>query len=328
MRVLSTATLMWSLPATILLVSGVPVRFTPPTRIQQLAAIGPTVGLPEPLRRALDPRDDFQALPAPGPGDWLANHPEAGQTFEQFLRFRPNRPDECQRVLYLQPLGDFSERVSPSLAQLQQLTAAFFMLNVKVLPPLGLDQARITRRRNPASGQMQLLTTDILTLLGHRRPADCFALVGVTMIDLYPDPTWNFVFGQASPQDPLGVYSFARYNPRFYGEAVSADSHKLMLRRSFKVLAHETGHMFGIEHCVWYRCLMNGSNHLAESDARPLHLCPVDLRKLQWSIGFDVAERYRRLRDLNRRAGFEDEAQWLDKRIRFIVSHDQNHEAR
>ena len=37
----------------------------------------------------------------------------------------------------------------------------------------------------------------------------------------------------------------------------------LTLRRSCKVLAHEACHMFGIEHCVWFRCLMNGSNHLA-----------------------------------------------------------------
>jgi len=66
--------------------------------------------------------------------------------------------------------------------------------------------------------------------------------------------------------------------------------------------------MFGIEHCVCFRCLMNGSSHLAESDARPLHLFPEDLRKLQWSIGFDVVERYRRLRDFHRQAGFEDEA--------------------
>ena len=40
---------------------------------------------------------------------------------------------------------------------------------------------------------------------------------------------------------------------------------------------------------------MNGSNHLEEADARPLHLCPVHLRKLQWSIGFDATARYRHL---------------------------------
>jgi hypothetical protein len=48
----------------------------------------------------------------------------------------------------------------------------------------------------------------------------------------------------------------------------------------------------------------------------------VDLRKLQWSIGFDVVERYRRLRDFHRQAGFEDEAQWLDKRLRHLAPHD------
>jgi archaemetzincin len=86
--------------------------------------------------------------------------------------------------------------------------------------------------------------------------------------------------------------------------------------------------MFGIEHCVWFRCLMNGSNHLAESDARPLHLCPVDLRKLQWSTGFDVVKRYRRLLDFHRQEGFEDEAQWLDKRLRFIAPHDRSRDTR
>jgi len=50
--------------------------------------------------------------------------------------------------------------------------------------------------------------------------------------------------------------------------------------------------MFGLTHCTFFNCLMNGSNHLAESDRRPLHVCPVCLRKLQWSIGLDVLARY------------------------------------
>jgi len=122
----------------------------------------------------------------------------------------------------------------------------------------------------------------------------------------------------------VGVYSFSRYDPRFYGQGPSADSRHLVLRRSCKVLAHETAHMFGVEHCIWYRCLMNGSNHLGEADARPLHLCPVDLRKLQWSIGFDVAERYRVLCDFYRRAGFDDEARWMERRIQIISARVRN----
>jgi archaemetzincin len=63
---------------------------------------------------------------------------------------------------------------------------------------------------------------------------------------------------------------------------------------------------------------MNGSNHLAESDRRPLHLCPVCLRKLQWSVGFDVLARYSALEALDRAAGFSDEADWLKARIQTI----------
>ena len=53
--------------------------------------------------------------------------------------------------------------------------------------------------------------------------------------------------------------------------------------------------MLTIKHCVFYKCTMNGTNSLDEMDQQPLHACPVDLLKLQHNLGFDVAERYRRL---------------------------------
>ena len=50
--------------------------------------------------------------------------------------------------------------------------------------------------------------------------------------------------------------------------------------RCTKVLTHETGHLFGIRHCIHYECLMCGCNHREEFDRHPIHLCPVCLRKL------------------------------------------------
>jgi archaemetzincin len=267
----------WAAP---LQISEMIAQFNPPTPAQRIAAIGSTEALSERLRKALEPGEDFQPVPQPGAEDWLANHPEPGQTFDRFVRSGPNRPDQHRNTLYLRPVGTFDESLAPSLDQLRRFTTAFFMMDVRLLPPLSLGGSRITSRRNPRTGQVQLLTGDILDLLKTRLPEDAFALPGVTMVDLYPDPNWNFVFGQASLRDRVGVYSFARYTPQFSGQAGTAASRRLMLRRSCKVLAHETAHMFGIEHCIWYRCLMNGSNHLPESDARPLHLCPVDLHKL------------------------------------------------
>src|SRR5262249_8050959 len=156
-----------------------------------------------------------------------------------------------------------------------------------------------------------------LRALKERLPADAFADLGLTMQDLYPDPKWNFVFGEASLSDRVGVYSFARYAPKSTSNP-DLDPAKLVLLRGCKVLAHETGHMFGLLHCTYWRCLMNGSNHLGELDARPLHLCPVCLRKLQWSVGFDVEERYRGLRGAAKDAGFGDEALWVDARLKTL----------
>jgi hypothetical protein len=62
-----------------------------------------------------------------------------------------------------------------------------------------------------------------------------------------------------------------------------------------------------LAHCIYFKCVMNGSNHLAESDARPLSLCPVCLRKLQHTIGFDVLARYGRLLQFYRKAALKGE---------------------
>jgi archaemetzincin len=291
------------------------VPFRPPSAAERLAALGPTESLPEPLRRALEAEEDFDPIPEPGPHDWLAHQVEPGQTFQQFVDSRPPRPEPHRNVLYLQPLGEFPCGQAPPLDQLRRFASAFFMMNAQLLPPVDPASTRITHRRNRWTGRVQWLTGDILELLRRRKPPDAVALLGITMTDLYPEPGWNFVFGQAWVNERVGVYSFARYDPQFYGEPRKPDWMKLLLRRSVKVLAHEIGHMCGLAHCIWYRCLMNGSNHLEESDARPLHLCPVDLRKLQWSLGFDVVQRYRRLLDFHRAAGFDDEVRWIERRL-------------
>jgi hypothetical protein len=57
---------------------------------ERLKAIGPMAGLPETLRLALDPGTDFAPIPPPKPGDWLAAHPEPGQSFEEFVRLPHN----------------------------------------------------------------------------------------------------------------------------------------------------------------------------------------------------------------------------------------------
>lgn len=88
---------------------------------------------------------------------------------------------------------------------------------------------------------------------------------------------WNFVFGKASLVDRVGVFSFARYDPRFWGEEEQEGDASLVLRRTLKVCVHEIGHMYGISHCVYFSCFMNGSNRFGRflcctENERPLKI--------------------------------------------------------
>jgi archaemetzincin len=299
--------------------AGLAMRFKPPTAAERIRAIGPTQGLPETLRKALDPGNDFGPIPTPGRHDWLANHPERGQTFDEFIGSKPNLPDKNRRKIYLLPLGEFPDDRSPPLGRLKEYAAAYFATEIEILPSAGLTDSNLTTRTHPTTRNRQILTGDVLRLLQKKLPPNAFCLLGITMEDLYPDPSWNFVFGQASLRDRVGVYSFARYDPGFYGNERGKDNREILLRRSAKVLVHETGHVFGLRHCVFFSCVMNGSNHLAESDARPMHLCPVCLRKLQHSIGFDVIKRYEKLFRFYKQAGWNKETSWVSDRLRWIL---------
>jgi archaemetzincin len=293
--------------------------FKPPGEKERLAAIGFTGDLPAAVRRALEPRDDFEPVPAPRAGDWLAEHREEGQSYDDFIAARRNVPRAPRTKLCFQPLGEFPKDRSPSLDLLKEYAAASFLLPVEVLPALPLDEKSFTPRTNSNTGRRQILAPDVLKFLRQKLPADAFCVLAVTMEDLYPEPSWNFVFGSASLGGRTGVYSFARYDPVFYGQARGADYEKLLLKRSVRVLEHETAHMFGLKHCIHFQCLMNGSNHLQESDSRPLRLCPVCLRKLQACVpDFSPVKHYRALLAFHRKVGFDDEAAWIDKRLRWI----------
>jgi archaemetzincin len=248
---------------------------------------------------------DVPPLPEPGPDDWLANFDEPGQTFDEFVASRPFIPTETNNILYIQPLGHSDEFELPTLEELEVFYEAYFSMEAQILEPIEPADHDITERVH--MGGRQLLTTDILNLLARRLPIDAHSLIAVTMIDLYPDDDWNFVFGQASLTHRVGVFSFARYE---------SFAREQTLRRSFKVLAHEAGHMFGIWHCTYFHCLMNGSNHLGELDASPIHLCPVDMRKLYWAIGFDPVARYERLIEVYRSFELQEEVTWLEDRLR------------
>jgi archaemetzincin len=243
-------------------------------------------------------------------GDWLAEHPEQGQTFAEYQDARPVRKSKKLNTIYLCFIGELSEAQRRILALARDYLTLFFDCPVKVNRQVGLASipAR-ARRTHPSRGDPQVLTGYVLhEVLGPERPADALAYLALTASDLWPGEGWNFVFGQADLRQRTGAWSI-------YRNGDPGKDFTRCLRRALGTASHETGHILGMAHCIAYLCLMNGSNHQEEKDRRPMHLCPVCLRKLCWNLRFEPVPYLTKLNTFSQQHGLDVESGWYEKAI-------------
>lgn len=286
---------------------------------------------------------DFPALPKVKSGDWLAEHSEVGQSCDGFMRRCDSmfaKPGCARNVLYIQPLGTvtgksmppgvknvelLADKESAFLKLLKSYLVAFFgrTMEVKILPFVQTDKAAY--RNNDWDGRHQVNAGDIINKVLpdiRLKYRDAYAFIGVTMEDLYPRDSWNFVFGLADMMGRNGVFSFARYDEDDEDYAFGAMLNKKqapnddlplqqrdplrytrLLKRACKVMTHELCHCFGAKHCVHFNCLMQGSNSSEEAEKKLHDLCPVCLKKIMYACEFDPIERYGLMKN------------WVDERI-------------
>ncbi|KAK4565743.1 hypothetical protein LTR86_003592 [Recurvomyces mirabilis] len=104
--------------------------------------------------------------------------------------------------------------------------------------------------------------------------------------------------------------------------AQTAKIETLWLGRVCKTASHELGHCFGIGHCTYYACVMQGTARLPEDARQPPYLCPIDTAKLLHATGAKEADWIRALMRFCRR--FPDDrlfrafAAWLGVRIQAL----------
>lgn len=262
----------------------------------------------------------FQRLTAENANGWYSISREPIQTFDFYRSYNPPRPTATRRTLVLQPIGPITAEQNKLLLQLKEFAKAFFQLPVRIAAPLPLPTSEVWIRvkgepKRQAIGSFQYEAGHILekVLLPHL-PDDAAAYIGITMADLWASDL-SFVFGLGSSEARVGVYSLVRYFPAANRPLTQLERTQ-GLRRSCLILDHEVGHMFGLMHCVLYKCAMNGANSLGDADNTPLDYCPICHRKLLWNMGCDGTKRYRDLLAFYRKYGLEKEAVWTQGRLR------------
>jgi len=226
-------------------------------------------------------------LGKPKEGEWLFQHSEPGQTFQKYKTQQPVRPDSIRKIIYLLPIGDFSKDQKKLIEDCRDYLSRFFEINSKILPVVPDDTISVEAKRKRKNGSIQLLAPYILELLRKKMPPDAVVLMAITEKDLYPKPSWNFVFGLASIKNKVAVTSIYRYSDTI----IDPLNYPLSLQRLIKTSTHEIGHMFSMHHCTYAVCLMNGCNNLDESDSKPNRLCSECLSKMNWNLNFDLKKR-------------------------------------
>lgn len=219
-------------------------------------------------------------------GDWLFSHKEKGQTFEQYFRSKHIVPTKEANIIYIRPIGNFNSLQKRQIQLTNEYLEIYFQLETKTLAPISNDVVPNSSRRI-MDGHEQLLAGYLLDVLKEEEPLNRIALMGLSELDLYPKPEWNYVFGLASYHDKVGVSSIYR----FKDEKLTSENFNLCLSRLLKTSSHEIGHMFGLHHCTNANCVMNGTNSLYETDRHSIRLCSVCQRKLNSCIKYDNKKR-------------------------------------
>ncbi len=259
-----------------------------------------------------------EELEAPEAGDWLYAHREPGQTFRQYVEGACSLPTPERRVIYVQPLGTFTKDQRRILVLTAKFLCLYFHLKVRLQKrePLEAIPARF-RPVRATSGAAQLNIAYMLgTYLRHAFPADAAARVAVTSADLKRPAGRKLtsVYGMAYLYHRTAIASVHRMGSPDGGR----QAFRRCLRRTLKLVTHETGHALSMRHCKRMACNLNGRNSLMEMDRKPLWLCPHCAAKVCWGSGADPVRRFERLRDFCGSHGLTEEEQFFAKSARAL----------
>jgi len=182
----------------------------------------------------------------------------------------PAAGDAAKPIIALQPLGDLAAK---EVAAAQAGILAVYAVEVRVVPKLALPPAAFypPRQRYRAEKLLDFLGED------HGMGFEPVKIVGLTAVDISTTKDdvkdWG-VLGLGTLDGSTCVISTFRLGAR------KASATK-RIERLIKVVNHEIGHTFGLEHCPTPHCLMeDAKGTIATVDAEDGGFCETCRRRL------------------------------------------------
>ncbi len=185
---------------------------------------------------------------------------------------------KTEKKIYIRKIGDINNTILEELKDGLNKIFNKFNLSIKILnDEMPLKQSDYNKARQ------QYFADPILNrLFQYSINKQFFRTLGILDVDIY-SAGLNFVFGIATaPENKLlkfygtCIISVTRLRQEFYNYE---SNEELFKSRTLKEAVHELGHTFGLRHCKNY-CIMRFSNHLGETDEKPVEYCDSCLSKL------------------------------------------------
>jgi predicted Zn-dependent protease len=157
---------------------------------------------------------------------------------------------------------------------------------------------KVTILQKDLPQEVQNCAVDYLSLLEQLevlQDGTVMAVIGITNLDICDveaDET-DALYGRATG-DGSGIMSLYHFN---------ASANRVFLSTA----VHECLHVFGLDHCDYFECVMNPHCDAEKPGSVYLLLCPICLSKLKYCLKFDSAKRYSKMIDACRKLSLEDD---------------------
>lgn len=282
-------------------------------------AMGSLAGESWRVKQALQRPAEAWNLREPAEGSSVWEYYNRTQTFDDFRRAIPFRPNTTNGTIEIIFVGDM-------LPLQEQLRMDFLLLHLQVflglkisLRPRAIEFGEWAHIQESSDGQPQAGAHYVLAQL--KEVSDCRSIctVGITESDLYPPKDYEFVTGIVDTHRRISLVSIARYLLNLQSKGIQIDMKDALSPCIVMVVCREVLKLCGLRDCHLMHCLMNPFPGGGPEEVRllPFNLCCICLRKLQFATQSDLLDRYSQLPPVLA-DWFIEESQWAWQRMQQV----------